>query len=60
MPPRAAIEARDGTIIAQGEARLSELGPLASEVAGRVGPAPPEREEELARRGIPAGHARSA
>ena len=38
-----------------GEARLSELGPLASEIAGRVGPAPPEREEELARRGIPEG-----
>jgi peptidoglycan glycosyltransferase len=55
MPPRAAIEARDGTIIARGEARLSELGPLASEIAGRVGPAPPEREEELARRGIPEG-----
>ena len=55
MPPRAAIEARDGSIIAQGEARLSELGPLASEIAGRVGPAPPEREEELARRGIPEG-----
>src|SRR5215204_4634076 len=55
MPPRAAIEARDGTIIAHGEARLSELGPLASEIAGRVGPAPPEREEELARRGIPDG-----
>jgi cell division protein FtsI/penicillin-binding protein 2 len=55
MPPRAAIEARDGTVIARGEARLSDLGPLASEIAGRLGPAPPEREEELARRGIPEG-----
>src|SRR5215210_4648752 len=55
MPPRAALQARDGTVIAAGEARLSELGPLASEIAGRVGPAPPEREEELARRGIPEG-----
>ena len=55
MPPRAAIQARDGTVIAQGEARLSELGPIASEIAGRLGPAPPEREEELARRGIPEG-----
>jgi cell division protein FtsI/penicillin-binding protein 2 len=55
MPPRAAIQARDGTIIAQGEQRLSDLGPLASEIAGRLGPAPPEREEELARRGVPAG-----
>jgi peptidoglycan glycosyltransferase len=55
MPPRAAIQARDGTIIAHGEQRLSDLGPLASEIAGRLGPAPPEREEELARRGIPEG-----
>ena len=29
--------------LAEGEARLSELGSLASEIAGRVGPAPPER-----------------
>ena len=35
--------------------RLSDLGPLASEIAGRLGPAPPEREEELARRGVPEG-----
>ncbi|HET8953340.1 MAG TPA: penicillin-binding transpeptidase domain-containing protein [Solirubrobacteraceae bacterium] len=55
MPPRAAIQARDGTVIAQGEQRLSDLGPLASEIAGRLGPAPPEREEELARRGVPDG-----
>ena len=38
MPPRAAIQARDGTPLAEGEARLSELGALASEIAGRVGP----------------------
>jgi peptidoglycan glycosyltransferase len=55
MPQRAAIQARDGTVIAHGEARLSELGPIAAEIAGRVGPAPPEREEELERRGIPEG-----
>jgi len=55
LPPRAAIEARDGTPLAEGEARLSELGALASEIAGRVGPAPPEREAELARRGVPRG-----
>ena len=55
MPPRAAIQARDGTVIAHGEARLSDLGPIASEIAGRLGPAPPEREEELARRGVPEG-----
>ena len=55
MPPRAAIQARDGTVIAQGEQRLSDLGAIASEIAGRLGPAPPEREEELARRGVPEG-----
>ena len=55
LPARAAIQARDGTPLAEGEARLSELGALASEIAGRVGPAPPERAAELARRGVPAG-----
>ena len=55
MPPRATIEARDGTPLAEGEARLSELGALAAEIAGRVGPAPPERAEELERQGVPTG-----
>jgi cell division protein FtsI/penicillin-binding protein 2 len=55
LPPRAAIQARDGTPLAEGDARLSELGALASEIAGRVGPAPPERAAELERRGVPPG-----
>ncbi|HKH17595.1 MAG TPA: penicillin-binding transpeptidase domain-containing protein [Solirubrobacteraceae bacterium] len=55
LPPRAAIQARDGTPLAEGEARLSKLGALASEIAGRVGPAPPDRAAELARRGVPPG-----
>jgi penicillin-binding protein A len=55
MPRRAAIQARDGTPLAEGEARLSDLGALASEIAGRVGPAPPERAAELERRGVPRG-----
>src|SRR5215207_5822459 len=55
MPPRAAIQARDGTPLAEGAARLSELGALASEIAGRVGPAPPERAAALERRGVPPG-----
>ena len=50
---RGAILARDGTPLAEGPDRLSDLGPLAAEVAGRVGPAPPERKAELARRGVP-------
>jgi cell division protein FtsI/penicillin-binding protein 2 len=55
MPARATIRARNGTAIAKGEARLSDLDPLASEIAGRVGPAPPERAAELAARGVPDG-----
>jgi peptidoglycan glycosyltransferase len=55
LPERAAILARDGTPLAHGEDRLSDLGPLAAEIAGRVGPAPPERAAELARRGVPDG-----
>src|SRR4051812_21674495 len=45
-----AILARDGTALAKGPNRLSALGPLPAEVAGRVGPAPPERAAELERR----------
>jgi cell division protein FtsI/penicillin-binding protein 2 len=55
LPPRATITARDGTPLAQGEARLSELGPVAAEVAGRVGPAPDDRARELAAHGVPEG-----
>jgi len=53
MPPRAAIQARDGTPLARGEARTSELGTIASDVAGTIGPAPPELASALARRGVP-------
>ena len=55
LAARGAILARDGTPLAKGPDRLSDLGPLAAEVAGRVGPAPPERAAELARRGVPEG-----
>jgi cell division protein FtsI/penicillin-binding protein 2 len=57
LPPRAAILARDGTPLAEGEARLSDLGPVAAEVAGRVGPATDERAAELESRGVPDGAA---
>jgi cell division protein FtsI/penicillin-binding protein 2 len=57
LPPRATLEARDGTALAEGEARLSDLGPVAAEVAGRVGPAPESRADELAARGVPDGAA---
>ena len=42
--------------LAQGEARaLASSARWPAEIAGRVGPAPPERAAELARRGVPAG-----
>jgi len=55
LPERASILARDGTPLAEGPDRLSDLGPLASEIAGRIGPAPEERQAELAKRGVPEG-----
>ncbi|HYM58565.1 MAG TPA: penicillin-binding transpeptidase domain-containing protein [Solirubrobacteraceae bacterium] len=53
LPARGPILARDGTALARGPDRLSDLGPLAAEVAGRVGQPPPERAGELAQRGVP-------
>ncbi len=55
MPERATIQARDGTPIAEGPERTSELGSIASEIAGNVGPAPPELSAQLEARGVPAG-----
>ena len=55
MPERATIQARDGTPIAEGPERTSELGPIASEIAGNIGPAPPELAAQLEARGVPAG-----
>jgi peptidoglycan glycosyltransferase len=57
LPARATIQARDGTAIARGPERLSDLGAVAAEVAGRIGPAPPERAAELKARGVPDGAA---
>jgi peptidoglycan glycosyltransferase len=55
LPPRAAIEARDGTPLAKGPDRVSDLGPIASDLAGTIGPAPETRTAELEARGVPAG-----
>ena len=54
LPSRGTIRARDGSRMAYGEDRLSDLDPEASEIAGRVGPVPPELAAELAERGVPA------
>ena len=52
---RADILARDGTPLAGGPDRVSELGPLAAEIAGRLGPIPEDRADAYARLGIPEG-----
>ena len=59
LPPRATLEARDGSAIAKGPDRVPDasLGQLAAEIGGTVGPAPPDRAAELAARGVPSGAA---
>jgi cell division protein FtsI/penicillin-binding protein 2 len=52
LPRRADLLARDGTPLAQGEARSSSL-PAASAIAGALGPIPKERAEELRAQGVP-------
>jgi peptidoglycan glycosyltransferase len=59
MPQRAAIEARDGEVLAEGPAeaagsRASTLGAAASAVVGEVGPVPAERAKALEAEGVPA------
>jgi hypothetical protein len=54
VPPRAPILARDGTPLATRDGRLTELGTLAADFTGRLGPVPPERRDELAGQGVPA------
>jgi peptidoglycan glycosyltransferase len=53
LPARGAILARDGRALAQGPTRTSEFGPQVTEVVGNIGPIPPERAAEVARRGVP-------
>lgn len=58
LPPRAALLARDGSVLASGPAtaageRSSPLGAAASAVVGTVGPIPPERLPALASEGVP-------
>jgi penicillin-binding protein A len=58
LPPRAALLARDGSVLAQGPAtaagqRSSPLGAAASAVVGNVGPIPTEHLAELEAQGLP-------
>ncbi len=54
LPARAALLARDGTPLAEGDGRGSPLGAIAASIVGRLGPAPPERVAELRALGFPA------
>ena len=53
MPPRGALEARDGTAIATGPGRTSDVGTLAAEVSGSVGPVPEEERARFVALGYP-------
>jgi len=53
MPRRADLLARDGTPLAQGAARSSPIGDVASSIVGELGPEPTERIEELRALGFP-------
>jgi cell division protein FtsI/penicillin-binding protein 2 len=59
LPPRAALLARDGSVLAEGEAtaagqRSSPLGIAAEGVVGEVGPIPSSRRAQLESEGVPA------
>ncbi len=59
LPPRAALEARDGSVLAEGPAsaagqRSSPLGAAADAVVGEVGPIPSARSGALEAQGVPA------
>jgi peptidoglycan glycosyltransferase len=59
LPPRAALLARNGSVLAEGEAteagvRNSPLGAASAGVVGEVGPIPGSRLAELEAEGVPA------
>jgi cell division protein FtsI/penicillin-binding protein 2 len=59
LPPRAALQARDGSVLAEGEAsgagtRSSPLGAAGNTVIGEVGSIPASRQGELEAEGVPA------
>ena len=53
LPRRATILARNGSPLAQGEDRSSEIPDVASSIVGELGPAPPERLARLRELGYP-------
>jgi cell division protein FtsI/penicillin-binding protein 2 len=59
LPPRAALQARDGSVLAEGKAsgagtRSSPLGVAANAVIGEIGSIPASRQGELEAEGVPA------
>jgi cell division protein FtsI/penicillin-binding protein 2 len=53
LPERAALLARDGRAIARGAERASDLGAVATEVRGALGPAPADEAAGFVARGYP-------
>jgi penicillin-binding protein A len=53
LPPRGTLLARDKTPLAQGDARTSPLGAVATSITGSLGPIPPDRKADLKALGIP-------
>jgi beta-lactamase class D len=53
IPPRADLEARDGTVLATGPDRTSDTGALAANVVGSVGPIPDADRQRYAALGYP-------
>lgn len=53
LPPRAELQARDGTTLASGPARTGEVDAAIGDVVGSTGPIPPEQAEDYAARGYP-------
>ena len=53
LPRRATILARNGSALARGEDRSSEIPDVAGSIAGELGPAPPERLTRLRELGYP-------
>lgn len=55
MPPRATLRARDGAVLAEGDARTPDpaVADVATNVVGGIGPPPPARAERLAALGVP-------
>lgn len=53
LPPRAALLARDGQVLAEGPDRSSPIPGVAGQVVGQLGPIPPERRAQLRALGFP-------